>query len=184
MRDTARIYRKLPLLPQDAGIVLLRPRDEDNQPDITRQFNKEFTVRRWAIRVWLDWLREHHPGYSDVELNLHALDQLSEGDDGAPVDEDVPHDVYDTIPPVDQRGAHAAAGADDTPAEGQLNYDTATVPNVNPEFAAVTDLDRRMRERNANPERRAERRVPGGQYDDNVTDPPDRSPSRSPPGPQ
>ncbi len=50
LRDTTRVYRRLPLLPANADIVLLRPSTRQDAA-VGRQFTKEFTVRRRVIRM-------------------------------------------------------------------------------------------------------------------------------------
>ena len=50
-KDTARIYRKLPLLPKDVDLVVLKP--AGNEEQARRQFKKDFKVRGQVIKAWL-----------------------------------------------------------------------------------------------------------------------------------
>jgi hypothetical protein len=51
LRDIGTVYRKLPLLPRDLEIVLLRPTNSSTNPRLQRQFARDFRVRRQAIQV-------------------------------------------------------------------------------------------------------------------------------------
>ena len=91
LRDVGKVYRKLrklPLLPQDLEIVLLRPAGSSTNPKIQRQFSRDFRVRREAVRVWLEfwleYLRTNHPGYRDIEVDNAVLSQLP--DDGTVIE--------------------------------------------------------------------------------------------------
>ena len=78
--DIGKVYTKLPLLPKDLEIVLLKPADTANNPGLSRQFKKDYKVRRTAVTIWLEYLSQHHPGYSDIEIDRAALSQLPEND--------------------------------------------------------------------------------------------------------
>ena len=79
-----RVYDQLPLLRQDLDIVLLRPAQTNEVPQLRRQFVRDYRVRRHAIIKWLDFLRNSHPGYRDVQIPAAAVA-------GLPLDEDVDH---------------------------------------------------------------------------------------------
>lgn len=49
LRDSIRNYHKLPNLPRDADVVLLRPSDRQD-PAIRKPSNREITVRRHVVR--------------------------------------------------------------------------------------------------------------------------------------
>jgi ATP-dependent DNA helicase PIF1 len=78
--NTARTFSRLPLLPSQLDIIVLKPArsEKDDAEAIERQFKKDFKVRRGAVCMWLNHLRLHHPGYRDVEINDYALAQLPE----------------------------------------------------------------------------------------------------------
>jgi hypothetical protein len=46
LRDTGRVYNKLPLLPSDLEVILLRPSNSSTDPRLNRQFIRDFRVRR------------------------------------------------------------------------------------------------------------------------------------------
>jgi hypothetical protein len=105
LRDVGKVYRKLPLLPQDLEIVLLRPAGSSANPRIQRQFSRDFRVRREAVRVWLEYLQTNHPGYLDIDVDNEVLSQLP--DDGTVIDSiateetDEPHSNADEGAEVD-----------------------------------------------------------------------------------
>ncbi|EGP82368.1 uncharacterized protein MYCGRDRAFT_97535 [Zymoseptoria tritici IPO323] len=41
--------------------------DNADEQRTTRQFTKGFNIRRWAVLAWLEHLKEHHPGYADIQ---------------------------------------------------------------------------------------------------------------------
>ena len=76
MANVEKACLKLPHLPKDLDILILRP--SSNDPNINRQFEKDYFVRRPAIEAWLSHLKRHHSGYQDIEIDLEALSQLLE----------------------------------------------------------------------------------------------------------
>jgi hypothetical protein len=50
LRDVGKVYKKLPLLPQDLEIVLLRPANSSANPRLQRQFERDFRVHWRVIR--------------------------------------------------------------------------------------------------------------------------------------
>lgn len=81
LRDIGKVYSKLPLLPKDLEIVLLKPANTAANPGLNRQFKKDYKVRRRAIQLWLEYLKQNHPGYTDLEIDQDALSQLPEDGD-------------------------------------------------------------------------------------------------------
>ncbi len=63
LREVGLVYNQLPLLPQELNTVLLRPANTSSHANLSRQFTRQFRVRRQAVMIWLDYLRHHHPGY-------------------------------------------------------------------------------------------------------------------------
>ena len=53
---------KLPLLPTELDIVLLRPADTNKHPGMRRQFIQDFRVRRQGVSQWLRSLQENTYG--------------------------------------------------------------------------------------------------------------------------
>ncbi|EED13560.1 hypothetical protein TSTA_098170 [Talaromyces stipitatus ATCC 10500] len=76
LRDTARVYDTLPLLPRDLEIILLRPANADADPRLQRQYVNDFRVRKEHIIKWLAFLRISHPGYRDIEISQQVIDIL------------------------------------------------------------------------------------------------------------
>ena len=119
MRDTGKIYRKLPALPEDADIVLIRPA---RGPDGSRaQFRKKLTVRREVVKTWLEYRKDNHSGYRDIDIDHDALSQLPHDDT---VDNRVQREEYQLNPEDLNEPA---------PAEDDLDpdIDFAAFPNVN-----------------------------------------------------
>jgi hypothetical protein len=56
LRDVGKIYSKLPLLPTDLEVIVVRPTNTPENPNLRRQFEKDFRVRRAPIMQWLDYL--------------------------------------------------------------------------------------------------------------------------------
>ena len=81
LRDVGKVYNKLPILPKDLEIVLLKPANTAANPGLSRQFKKAYTVRRTAVTLWLEFLIQNHPGYADIEIDRTNLAQLPENSD-------------------------------------------------------------------------------------------------------
>jgi hypothetical protein len=81
LRDVGKVYTKLPLLPKDLEIVLLKPANTAANPGLNRQFKKDYKVRRTAVTLWLEHLKRCHPGYADIEIDRNTLAQLPENSD-------------------------------------------------------------------------------------------------------
>ena len=76
LRNTGRVYNSLPLLPEDLDIVILRPSNANSEQGLRHQFRQECRVRKLVVRDWLEYLRQHHPGYAGITLNELNLQQL------------------------------------------------------------------------------------------------------------
>lgn len=76
LRDVGKVYDKLPLLPQDIEVVLLKPANSAENPGLSRQFKKDYKVRRTPVTMWLEYLKQNHPGYRDILIDREALSQL------------------------------------------------------------------------------------------------------------
>jgi hypothetical protein len=79
LRDTSKVYNKLPLLPSDLEVIL-RPANTSTDPRLNRQFIRDFRVRRGAFNQWLYYLCRNHPGYQDIDIDQAALSSLPEDD--------------------------------------------------------------------------------------------------------
>ncbi|KAM4067788.1 PIF1-like helicase [Hirsutella rhossiliensis] len=114
-----------PLLPRELNTVLLRPANTSSHANLSRQFTRQFRVRRQAVMIWLDYLRHHHPGYRSIAIDDERLSQLPE--DG---------NVVDAIPQSQVEAADVGP-EEDQEAEPDLE-DAAAVPDL---LAKDTELD-------------------------------------------
>ena len=110
LRDIGRVYDQLPLLPAELDIILLRPTDADENPRMRRQCTQYFRVRRRAIIQWLDFLRQNHSGYRDIQdqimgclgpdiFNLTEVWSMA----GQPPDVELPEILQEPNIPQDQQ---------------------------------------------------------------------------------
>ncbi|KAG7002669.1 ATP-dependent DNA helicase PIF1 [Fusarium oxysporum f. sp. conglutinans] len=125
LREVGLVYNQFPLLPQELNIVLLRPADTSSHAILSRQFTRQFRVRRQPVVIWLDYLRRHHPGYRCVVIDEERLNQLPQ--DG---------NVLDAIPQSQVEAADVGP-EEDQEAEPDLE-DEAAVPDL---LAKDTELD-------------------------------------------
>ncbi|KAF5139524.1 hypothetical protein E5D57_003320 [Metarhizium anisopliae] len=122
LREVGLVYNQLPLLPQELNTVLLRP---SNHANLSRQFTRQFRVRRQPVAIWLNYLRRHHPGYRCIVIDEERLSQLPQ--DG---------NVLDDIPQSQVEAAEVGPEEDEE-AEPDLE-DEAAVPDL---LAKDTELD-------------------------------------------
>ncbi|KAJ5054220.1 uncharacterized protein L3040_000501 [Drepanopeziza brunnea f. sp. 'multigermtubi'] len=80
--NNAKFFENLPLLPEEVNVIILKPKGTDEDPRISRQFKKECRVRRFAIHIWLTFLKANNPEYIDINIDWDLVDSL-------PVDEDM-----------------------------------------------------------------------------------------------
>jgi hypothetical protein len=118
LRNTGKIYDKLPLLPPDLEMVLLRPSNTASNPRLNRQFVHDFKVRRDNIVRWLHFLRVHHPGYRTIEIEQANIDRLPL--DGNVMDDIMIKEVEADIIPLDSTDAE----------DEELPPETVAVPNL------------------------------------------------------
>ncbi|TVY65458.1 ATP-dependent DNA helicase pif1 [Fusarium oxysporum f. sp. cubense] len=125
LREVGLVYNQFPLLPQELNIVLLRPVNTSSHANLSRQFTRQFRVRRQPVVIWLDYLRRHHPGYRCIVIDEERLNQLPQ--DG---------NVLDAIPQSQVEAADVGP-EEDQEAEPDLE-DEAAVPDL---LAKDTELD-------------------------------------------
>jgi hypothetical protein len=125
LREVGLVYNQLPLLPQELNTVLLRPANTSSHAFLSRQFTRQFRVRRQPVAIWLDYLRRHHPGYRCIAIDEERLNQLPQ--DG---------NVLDAIPQSQVEAADVGP-EEDREAEPDLE-DAAAVPDL---LAKDTELD-------------------------------------------
>ena len=85
-----KIENRLPRLPSECNIILLKPAGAKNleNSDTFRKFKVDFRVRRDYVSRWLSYLRQNHAGYRQTErfhtqeltCDSGLLDQLPEDD--------------------------------------------------------------------------------------------------------
>ncbi|KAF5132979.1 hypothetical protein E5D57_003601 [Metarhizium anisopliae] len=125
LREVGLVYNQLPLLPQELNTVLLRPANTSSHANLSRQFTRQFRVRRQPVTIWLNYLRRHHPGYRCIVIDEDRLSQLPE--DG---------NVLDAIPQSQVEAADVGP-EEDQEAEPDVE-DEAAVPDL---LAKDTELD-------------------------------------------
>ncbi|KAF2706208.1 hypothetical protein K504DRAFT_438267, partial [Pleomassaria siparia CBS 279.74] len=81
LSNTAKVYNRLPLLPADLDIIILRPANSRDDPRMERQFRDNYRVRRNVIKEWLYYLRANHPGYHGITIDSESLEALPEDGD-------------------------------------------------------------------------------------------------------
>ena len=114
LRDVGKVYGQLPCLARDLDVIILRPANTANHQHLQRQFRRQFVVRRKVVTAWLLFLRAHHPGYRDIEVDQATLQALPEhGDlmDQLPIHEveDAAVNLEDAVEDVDFDDQEAAA---------------------------------------------------------------------------
>ncbi|EFY90645.1 ATP-dependent DNA helicase PIF1 [Metarhizium acridum CQMa 102] len=125
LREVGLVYNQLPLLPRELNTVLLRPSNTSSHANLSRQFTRQFRVRRQPVAIWLNYLRRHHPGYRCIVIDEERLSQLPQ--DG---------NVLDDIPQSQVEAAEVGPEEDEE-AEPDLE-DEAAVPDL---LAKDTELD-------------------------------------------
>ncbi|KAL6405464.1 transposase [Ilyonectria robusta] len=117
LHEVGLVYHQLPLLPQEVNTVLLRPANTSSHAMLSRQFTRQFRVRRQPVAIWLNYLRRHHSGYRCIIIDEERLSQLpQEGN------------VLDAIP-RSQVEATDVGPEDDQEAEPDLE-DEVAVPDL------------------------------------------------------
>jgi hypothetical protein len=140
-RDVAILHNRLPLLPRDTDVVILRHKAmADDLPVF-----EDFRVRREPIRQWLEKLSLHHPSFTsgDVVFDPALLGTLPEdanvfGDLRSIEQETV--DFADPADPVDEQGPGQGEPA---LGEGEPIWPVASrgfVPNVRPDQSELDNL--------------------------------------------
>ena len=71
-QDITEIATKLPRLPEDTDVVIIRKEDVDMSSHV------DFTVRREKVKAALQYKIAHDPDYADLTIDEEALEQLPE----------------------------------------------------------------------------------------------------------
>ena len=79
-RENAVMVAKVPLLPEDCDIIIMRRAGTNNVTN--EQIFRDFRVRRGAIQQWLEYLENNHSAFrnqgGDVQVDYNLLNQLPE----------------------------------------------------------------------------------------------------------
>ncbi|KAG5953375.1 hypothetical protein E4U58_000447 [Claviceps cyperi] len=126
-KNVPTMHHCLPVPPGLLDILILRPRNQTDQPNMINQFRAQLRVRRPVVAAWLRHLKANHDGYSDVTIDEDALSQL-------PDDGDVNAELQtETVDPEDLEDLIAEIENDD------LGYDVSVIPDLG---ADETELDK------------------------------------------
>lgn len=135
-QDVTEIAMKLPRLPEDTDVVIIR----QENVELTRHV--DFIVRREKVKEALQYKILHDPEYADLTIDQDALNQLPENGsvaDRLPVCREGRQDGAPAVPV----GPQAAASSDD--ADGQLHIG-GVLDLGNPERPEVQQLRQGARE--------------------------------------
>ena len=113
-QDVTDIAMRLPRLPEDTDIVIIR------QENVDLSCHVDFIVRREKVREALQYKIDHDPEYADLTIDQDALNQLPENSSVAnrlPVCREGRQDGAGPAVPV---GPQTAASDDVDDADGQL----------------------------------------------------------------
>ena len=143
MQNTAKLYDTLPLIPEELGVLMLRPARSADNPRVRLQFANDFRVRQSRVRQWLLFLQQNYPGYRAISISLERLGRLSNDSD-----------VSDRVVGVEMSAEPDSAPGDSAGQEGPHLADTADgrqethsmVPNYDPQQPACLGLVEDLRE--------------------------------------
>jgi hypothetical protein len=124
MNNTTKLYDTLPLLPRQLDLLLLRPNQSCDEPQIRRQFVKDLKVKRSNVVQWLHYLKGHSPVYRDVHVDFNIASQLPE--DG---------DLLDQVTTIVDDRQDGSAPLDTGPLDTDIDVDppppiSSVVPNL------------------------------------------------------
>jgi hypothetical protein len=137
-QNTSKIISKLPSLPKDIGVLLLKPPSSELKDEpVQREYDKRFNVRRREVEAWLRYLVQHHPDYKGLSISVENLDQLPEN--GSILDE-LPHldpAVVEEAPKSssESNGSVPVVPEEEEFADDQLDavlVEESCVPNLDP----------------------------------------------------
>ncbi|KAG6315654.1 hypothetical protein E4U44_001228 [Claviceps purpurea] len=127
-KNVPTMHHCLPVPPgQLLDILILRSRNQTDQPNMINQSRTQLRVRRPVVAAWLRHLKANHDGYSDVTIDEDVFSQL-------PDDGDVNAELQTKdVGPEDLEYLIAEIENDD------LGYDVSAIPDLG---ADETELDR------------------------------------------
>lgn len=144
-------YRQLPLLPEDLAIVIVKPSNTNSVNRLQRQFAHDFHVRKDAVRTWLEFLVQNHPGYCDIAVSEDNMAALP--DDGSVIDRITTHNVEAVDATDDMASDDPGCGGDETvsstaPGQHEMldgdDVEAAAVPDLIMEEAQIDVLQRHV----------------------------------------
>ena len=81
MQNTAKIINRLPSLPSELQILVLKPSSSSIKDSaVHKEFDRTFRVRRQNVEIWLKFLIDSHPDYSGLSIDADRLSQLPDND--------------------------------------------------------------------------------------------------------
>ncbi|KAK6987993.1 hypothetical protein R3P38DRAFT_2660964, partial [Favolaschia claudopus] len=133
-RDIATFHNRVPLLPEECDIIIMRRKGVDAGSD--EDVHEDFRVRRDAIQQWLEYLQDNHPSFRSrsVAIDWDRVNNLPQ--DGS---------VRDRLRTIDNQvmpepGDDAGPPEESEPSEPQdPHFTRGFVPNVT---TAQTEIDR------------------------------------------
>lgn len=137
LRDVGKVYRVLPIMPEDLPIVLINPNNErlHNAP------LRDFRCRSWALGVWLRFLKLHNPEYRYIEISNDSLKRL----------ENIPNENVGNLLPVrlalEDNGEEAYVDPDITDAAllDMMDQNTVSaVPDLVPDVSETAQIQRTL----------------------------------------
>jgi hypothetical protein len=88
----------------------VRPAAVEGGEYLSRRFTKRYTVRRFAISLWLYFLKVNHPNYRDVEIYSTRLTSLPENGS-----------ILDQLPHINELESNNSAPVQRPPAVNPLS---------------------------------------------------------------
>ncbi|KAJ7914162.1 hypothetical protein B0H13DRAFT_1873234 [Mycena leptocephala] len=136
-RDNAVFHNKVPLLPEECDVFIMRRTGVDTATDAA--IYQDFRVRRNVIEQWLRYLQDHHPNFRSrrVTVDYERLNQLPE--------DELIHDRLRTVqsqdlPEPDGDAGPLEEGPNQNQEEPPALFTHGFVPNMNPGQAEFEQL--------------------------------------------
>lgn len=97
MQNVQTIATRLPRLPSDLNIIIVKPHMPPGHPietNVRRALAVDLRVRRRYVETWLHHLKRNHLGYSDIEISQENAQAL-------PEDADILDELFSTEEPAE-----------------------------------------------------------------------------------
>jgi hypothetical protein len=79
-RDVGEFHNRVPRLPEECDIILLRRRNRDGEFEQAANSYEDFRVRRDRIHQWLIYLKAENPAFENIEIDYERLNSLPENE--------------------------------------------------------------------------------------------------------